>query len=172
MANAAPAKHRKHRHTVHRPADSDQIMAPTASIPPMPTNTQGLASYSASGLHARIQAFYRHARPARHFVYTVAMSSATILKRWGVAGEWVQEAGLAAVALALGFGVMPALIFFAGSGVLGRYEGASVARMYDSLYRGLGSGSLAAWVVVLGPYGLYLLFRILRLWWRAGGRLA
>jgi hypothetical protein len=100
------------------------------------------------------------------------MNSVTILKRWGAAGEWSQEAGLAALALALGFGIMPVLIFFIGSLVLGRYEGAGLARMYDSVYRGLGSGSLASWVVVLGPYGLYLLFRLLRLWWRASARLA
>lgn len=100
------------------------------------------------------------------------MNSVTNLKRWGAAGEWGREAGLAIVALGLGFGVMPALIFYVGSSVLGRYEGAAIARMYDTVYRGLGSGSVAAWVVVLGPYGLYLIFRMLRLWWRLSARLA
>lgn len=100
------------------------------------------------------------------------MSSKTILKRWGLAAAWAQEAALAVLALALGFGIMPILIFFAGSWALGRYEGASVARMYDSVYRGLGLGSVASWIVVLGPYGFYLLLRTLRLWWRASARLA
>ena len=36
-----------------------------------------------------------------------------------------------------------------------------------SLFAGLGQGSIASWVVVLGPYGLYLLFKGLRAWWRA-----
>ena len=95
-----------------------------------------------------------------------------ILKRLHLDGGWAQEAGLAAFALALGFGIMPILIFFAGSGALGRYDGASVARIYDGLYHGLGAGSLASWIVALGPYALYLLFKSLRLWWRASARLA
>jgi hypothetical protein len=100
------------------------------------------------------------------------MRSKTILMRVGLAGSWAQELGLAALALAVGFAIMPLLIFFAGSWALGRYDGASVARLYDSLYQGLRSGSLASWIVVLGPYGLYLLFRALRLWWRASAGLA
>jgi hypothetical protein len=100
------------------------------------------------------------------------MRSATILKRLGLARGWTQELGLAGIALGLGFGIMPVLIFLAGSWALGRYEGASIARIYDTLYRGLALGSLASWIVVLGPYGFYLLFKALRLWWRASARLA
>lgn len=100
------------------------------------------------------------------------MGSKTILKRLGLASLWAQEAALAVLALAVGFGIMPVLIFFGGSWGLGRYDGASVARLYDSVYRGLGLGSLASWVVVLGPYTLYLLFKTLRFWWRAGARTA
>ena len=100
------------------------------------------------------------------------MRSKTILTRLGLASLWAQELGLAAFALAAGFGIMPALIFFAGSWALGRYDGAGVPRLYDSLYQGLRFGSLASWIIVLGPYGLYLLFRTLRLWWRASARLA
>lgn len=79
---------------------------------------------------------------------------------------------MAILALALGFGLLPLLIFFAGSLTLGRYEGASAARLYGSIYRGLGEGSLASWIVVFGPYGLYLMFKGLRVWWRAGARRA
>ncbi len=79
---------------------------------------------------------------------------------------------MAVITLALGFGVMPVLIFFAGSSSLGRYEGAAPARIYEIVYQGLRTGSLASWVVVLGPYGLYLIFKGLRLWWRASARLA
>jgi hypothetical protein len=92
----------------------------------------------------------------------------TILERVGLGNAWVQEAVMAAVTLGLGFGVMPLLIFLAGSSLLGRYEGASASRLYDAIYHGLGAGSLASWVVVFGPYGLYLLFKGLRVWWRAG----
>jgi hypothetical protein len=44
--------------------------------------------------------------------------------------------------------------------------------MYHSLYAGLQTGAAASWIVLLGPYGLYLLFRVLALWWRASARLA
>ena len=75
---------------------------------------------------------------------------------------------MAVMVLALGFGLLPLLIFYAGSLTLGRYDGASVAGLYGSVYRGLGEGSLTSWIVVFGPYGLYLIFKALRLWWRAG----
>ncbi len=74
--------------------------------------------------------------------------------------------------LAVGFALMPLLIFSAGSSVLGRYDGAGAARLYDSVYQGLGNGSAASWGVVLGPFALYLAFRGLQLWWRASARLA
>ena len=92
--------------------------------------------------------------------------------RYGFNNGWVRETVLALVALAIGFGVMPLLIFFAGSMSLGRYEGASPARIFDGVYQGLGMGSTASWIVVLGPYGLYLIWKTLRLWWRASARLA
>ena len=85
---------------------------------------------------------------------------------------WALEGGIAVAALAVGFGVMPLLVFFAGSSLLGRYEGASSARLYGSIYRGLGEGSLVSWTVVIGPYALYLVFRGLRRWWRASADLA
>jgi hypothetical protein len=79
---------------------------------------------------------------------------------------------LTGLALAFGFALLPVLIFYAGSSLLGRYEGASIARMFQSLYRGLQTGSSASWIVLLGPYGLYLVFKGLRLWWRASAKLA
>jgi hypothetical protein len=96
------------------------------------------------------------------------MGSKSILARAGLTSAWSQEIALAAVALLVGFGLMPVLIFFTGSAVLGRYEDASVGRLFDSLYDGLFRGSLASWGVVLGPYVLYLLFKVLRFGWRVG----
>jgi hypothetical protein len=78
------------------------------------------------------------------------------------------ELGLAVLGLLIGVGLMPALIFYAGAASLGRYEGASLGRLYHTLFLGLGQASIVAWVVFLGPYGLYVLFRGLRAWWRAG----
>jgi hypothetical protein len=92
----------------------------------------------------------------------------TILRQLGLGSLWAQEIAIAFIALAVGFGLMPLLIFLAGSASLGRYEGASAGAMYASLFQGFKSGSSAAWIVLLGPYGLYLLFRALKLWWQAG----
>jgi hypothetical protein len=85
---------------------------------------------------------------------------------------WSREIWLTALALAFGFLIMPVLIFYAGSSLLGRYEGASLKHMFQSLYAGLETGSPASWIVLLGPYGLCLLFRALRLWWRLSAGLA
>jgi hypothetical protein len=94
------------------------------------------------------------------------------LKPWVAANPWSAELGLAALGLLIGVGLMPILIFYAGAFALGRYEGASVGHLYHSLFVGLGQASIAAWAVLLGPYALYLLFKGLRLWWRASARLA
>jgi hypothetical protein len=80
------------------------------------------------------------------------------------------ELALAAFGLLFGVGIMPVLIFYAGAATLGRYEGASLGHLYHSLLQGLGEASIASWVVLLGPYGLYLLFKGLRAWWRAGAQ--
>ncbi len=95
-----------------------------------------------------------------------------ILERFGLASPWSREAAMALITLGLGFGVLPLLIFFAGSVLLGRYDGANPARIYDAVYQGLGQGSVPSIIVVFGPYGLYLVYRALRLWWRASARLA
>lgn len=81
------------------------------------------------------------------------------------------ELGAAALGLLCGLGLMPLLIFYAGVTTLGRYQGASLGRLYHGLFAGLGQSSIAAWVVLLGPYGLYILFRCLRAWWRASAHL-
>ncbi len=90
---------------------------------------------------------------------------------WGLRG-WPLEMLLSVLALGVGFALMPILIFYSGSLLLGRYEGASVAHQFQSIYSGLQAGSAASWIVLLGPYGLYLLFRAFGLWWRASARLA
>jgi hypothetical protein len=79
---------------------------------------------------------------------------------------------LALLLLLLGFLVLPGLIFVLGSWLLGRYEGSGLGATYGSVYSGLAHGSVASWIVVLGPLGLWLTFQLLRAWWRAGARLA
>lgn len=77
---------------------------------------------------------------------------------------------LAVLGLLVGAAVMPLLIFYAGVATLGRYEGASLPHLYHNLLLGLGQASIASWVVLLGPYGLYLLFKGLGAWWRVGAQ--
>ncbi len=84
---------------------------------------------------------------------------------------WAAELVVAGVGLLLGVSIMPVLIFYAGVAALGRFDGASLGRLYSSLFEGLRDASLASWAVFLGPYGLYLLFRGLRSWWRASAGL-
>ena len=96
------------------------------------------------------------------------MRFAHILRGQGRAGAWSRELLLTVIALTVGFALMPILIFFAGSATLGRYEGASLGRLFSSVYGGFRAGSPASWIELLGPYGLWLAFRALRLWWRAG----
>jgi hypothetical protein len=84
---------------------------------------------------------------------------------------WGAELITAGVGLLLGVTLMPVLIFYAGVAALGRFDGASLGRLYSSLFEGLKEASIASWAVFLGPYGLYLLFRALRSWWRASASL-
>jgi len=79
-----------------------------------------------------------------------------------------REALAAALALALGSALLPAVIYLAGTTLLGRYDGASLARTYSTVFSGLSAPSPAAWIVLLGPYLLYQLLRGLRLLWRVG----
>ena len=85
---------------------------------------------------------------------------------------WTAELLVAAIGLGLGVVLMPVLIFYAGVAALGRFDGASLGHLYSSLFEGLREASVASWIVFLGPYGLYLLFRALRAWWRASAKLA
>jgi hypothetical protein len=99
------------------------------------------------------------------------MSTRRFLGSLGLVSPWSAELGLAALGLLIGIGLMPVLIFYVGAATLGRFEGASLGHLYHSLFLGLGEASTASWAVLLGPYGLYLLFKGLKAWWRAGAHL-
>jgi hypothetical protein len=100
------------------------------------------------------------------------MRFSQILGQAGQSGGWLRELALTVALLLAGCLLMPVLIFYAGSASLGRYEGASLGRLFQSIYGTLQTGSAASWAVLLGPYGLFLLFRALRYWWRASANLA
>ncbi|MGO9932386.1 MAG: hypothetical protein ACLPV8_11315 [Steroidobacteraceae bacterium] len=99
------------------------------------------------------------------------MGFRTSVKQLAQSRPWAVELGAAALGLLIGVALMPVLIFYTGAAILGRYEGASLGLLYSSLFAGLAQGSTASWVVLLGPYGLYVLAKGLRGWWRASAKL-
>jgi hypothetical protein len=145
---------------------------PSARITPMPMKAQGLASYSVCGVQGRMSGFYSAQDDFTPDSFTIQTMMRSLFGRLGLTSTWSVEVAAAVLALLGGVALMPLLIFYAGVGSLGRYEGASLGHLYNNFFEGLRQGSLAAWVVLLGPYGLYLLFKGLRTWWRASARLA
>jgi len=99
------------------------------------------------------------------------MSFGSAVKQLAKTRGWAFELGAAAIGLLLGLTLLPVLIFYSGVAILGRYEGASLGALFSSLYAGLATGSTASWAVFLGPYGLYVLGKALRGWWRVSARL-
>ncbi len=59
--------------------------------------------------------------------------------------------------------------FLAPRPLRGRQCGAHLSNPFIAVFE---TGSVASWVVLLGPYGLYLIFKGLRSWWRASANLA
>ncbi len=70
--------------------------------------------------------------------------------------------------LAFGAFALPILIYLSGITLLGRYDGASLGRTFGTVLLGLGTPSPASWTVVLGPYAMILLLRVLRRGWSLG----
>ena len=143
------------------PADSDQSIMPTAKITPTPMKTQGLASYSVCGVQERMVPILQRAggRGADSFTIRVhgdqEILRASRIDQPLVRGTGGCRAGLAARRRA-----------DAGPDLLRRRRtlwaatrapasGACIAACWS----GLGQASIASWIVLLGPYGLYLLFQ-------------
>lgn len=94
------------------------------------------------------------------------MQVANFVNRNRAVGGIAREIVIAGLGLLIGAAVLPPLIYACGAALLGVYEGASVARTYNTVWVGATEGSIASWIVILGPYALVLLFRLLRIWWR------
>jgi len=66
-------------------------------------------------------------------------------------------------ALAVGLILMPILIYLAGSLTLGPYASGGFGSFLGDFFGGLFRGWLPVWGVVLGPYALIMLLRLVRL---------
>jgi hypothetical protein len=95
-------------------------------------------------------------------------ASRASIKGGGAVSRLSKQLAIAGTALIIGAALLPVLIYFAGVSLLGPYEGASLPHTYHSIFEGLSRGSIASWTIILGPYLLFLLFRALGAWWRAG----
>ena len=69
--------------------------------------------------------------------------------------------------LVLGLLLMPILIFLVGQAELGPYANGGLGSLLGDYDVTLAKGSLAFWLVALGPYGALWLLRGLRLWFRS-----
>ena len=70
------------------------------------------------------------------------------------------------VCLALGLIVMPILIWLVGSSRLGPYANGGLFALWRDYVAALAHGSLAFWLVALGPYVALWLLRGARYWLR------
>jgi hypothetical protein len=71
-----------------------------------------------------------------------------------------------ALCLAVGLLIMPLLIWLVGSLQLGPYANGGLGSLLRDYYLALAQGSLAYWLVALGPYAAVWLLRLLRFWFR------
>jgi hypothetical protein len=71
-----------------------------------------------------------------------------------------------ALCLVIGLLVMPLLIWVVGSTQLGPYANGGIGHLLGDYYLALAKGSLAYWLVALGPYAAVWLLRGLRAWFR------
>ena len=79
-----------------------------------------------------------------------------------------RELIIAAVVFAFGFFVLPLAIYWVGRELVGDYSPeAGVMRLVESVWADLLHFRLAAWVLVLAPYGVVQLLRLARRLWRA-----
>ncbi len=74
------------------------------------------------------------------------------------------------LALAIaGIVLLPLAVFFVGDAVFGSYGGDGFGEFLESLLAKLGRADRFAWLLVLSPYIILQLLRIMALGWRVAG---
>ena len=81
----------------------------------------------------------------------------------------VREILLFLVLAILGLVVLPIAIFYVGGLVFGEYGGDGFGHFLESIVLRLAAGDRFAWLLILSPYVVLQLFRIMALAWRVTG---
>ena len=81
----------------------------------------------------------------------------------------VREAIVLVVLLLAGLLLLPVAIFVVGDVVFGDYGGDGYGEFFESMLGRLAGGDRFAWFLVLSPYLVVQLFRMLGLAWRLTG---
>ena len=70
---------------------------------------------------------------------------------------------------AAGIALLPLAVFYVGNEVFGAYGGDGFGHFFESILARLGRGDRFAWLLVLSPYLVLQLFRLLGMAWRLTG---
>ena len=81
-----------------------------------------------------------------------------------------KELALLAILLFLGLAVLPIAIWFVGKAVFGAYGGAGYMDFFGTLSGKIRTGDLVAWFLVLSPYLVWQIVRLMALGWRVVGK--
>jgi hypothetical protein len=62
----------------------------------------------------------------------------------------------------VGFVMLPCMIYLVGQFVIGEYEGeGGLGGLFIAIYQSLGRGNIATWILVLSPYFVVQLLRLI-----------
>ena len=81
----------------------------------------------------------------------------------------VRELLLFVVLAAAGIALLPLAVFFVGNEVFGAYGGDGFGHFFESILARLARGDRFAWLLVLSPYVVLQLLRMLAMAWRLTG---
>lgn len=82
-----------------------------------------------------------------------------------------KEAAVFAVLLFVGLVILPIAVWFVGKAVFGAYGGTGYAEFFGTLSGKIRNGDPVAWFLVLSPWLVWQIVRLMFLGWRATSKL-
>ena len=82
-----------------------------------------------------------------------------------------KEAALFAGLLFLGLVILPIAVWFVGKAVFGVYGGTGYGDFFGTLIGKIRGGDLVAWFLVLSPWLVWQIARLMALGWRAAAKM-